>query len=97
MHATSRLPQRAPDGAPVHYERHRPEHTTLSRLVQQHAATFIAQTEASCSQPQLLTPVLQVVQRVRTRHLLGQAGLKASEAHSGAVTLMRALWLGGEP
>jgi len=29
----------------VHYERHRPEQTTLYRLVQQHAATFIAQAE----------------------------------------------------
>ena len=33
------------DGAPVHYARHRPEQTTLYRLVQQHAATFIAETE----------------------------------------------------
>ena len=32
------------------------------------------------AQPKLLTPVLQVVQRVITRHLLGQAGLKADEA-----------------
>jgi hypothetical protein len=40
-------PQRAPDGAPLHYERHRPEQTTLYRLVQQHAASFIAHTEAS--------------------------------------------------
>jgi hypothetical protein len=37
----------AADGAPVHYERHRPEQTTLYRLVQQHAASFIAHTEAS--------------------------------------------------
>ena len=42
-----RQPQRAPDGAPVHYERHRPEQTTRYRLVQQHTATFIAQTEAA--------------------------------------------------
>jgi hypothetical protein len=33
------------DGTPVHYERHRPEQTTLYRLVQQHAATFFAQAE----------------------------------------------------
>jgi hypothetical protein len=33
------------DGAPVHYERHRPEQTTLYRLVQQHAQSFIAQSE----------------------------------------------------
>ena len=32
------------------------------------------------SQPQLLTPVLQVVHRVLTRLLLDQAGLKADEA-----------------
>ncbi len=47
MQAFDRHPQRAPDGAPVHYERHRPEQTTLYRLVQQHAASFIAHTEAS--------------------------------------------------
>jgi Putative transposase len=33
--------------------------------------------------------VLQVVHRVITRHLLGQAGLKADEADSGAVTLIQ--------
>ncbi len=171
--------QRAPDGAPVHYERHRPEQTTLYRLVQQHTATFIEQAEAepgaelprfvkdefdaflecgilahgflrlhcadcghdklvafsckrrgfcpSCgarrmaqtaahlvghviphvpvrqwvlslpiplrlllaAQPKLVTPVLQVVHRVITRHLLGQAGLKADAADSGAVTLIQ--------
>jgi len=35
-----------PDGAPVHYERHRPEQTTLYRQVQQYAAIFIEQAEA---------------------------------------------------
>ena len=34
-------------------------------------------------------PVLQVVHRVITRHLLGQAGLKPDEADSGAVTLIQ--------
>ena len=43
MQAIGRQPQRAPDGAPVHDERHRPEQTTLYRLVQQHAATFFEQ------------------------------------------------------
>ena len=179
MQAIGRQPQWAPDGAPVHYERHSPEQTTLYRLVQQHAATFFAQAEAeagsdlpqfvkdefdaflecgilahgflrlrcgdcghdklvafsckrrgfcpSCgarrmaqtaahlvdhviphvpvrqwvlslpiplrlllaAQPKLVTPVLQVVHRVITRHLLGQAGLKADEADSGAVTLIQ--------
>jgi hypothetical protein len=32
---------------PVHFERHRPEQTTLYRLVQQHAASCIAHTGAS--------------------------------------------------
>ena len=41
------------------------------------------------AQPGLVTPVLQVVQRVVTRHLLGQAGLKPDEADSGAVTLIQ--------
>ena len=179
MQAIGRQPQRAPDGAPVHYERHRPEQTTLYRLVQQHAATFFAQAEdaagadlpqfvkdefdaflecgilangflrlhcgdcghdkfvafsckrrgfcPSCgarrmaqtaahlvghviphvpvrqwvlslpiplrlllaAQPKLVTPVLLVVHREITRHLLGQAGLKPDEADSGAVTLIQ--------
>ncbi len=41
------------------------------------------------AQPKLVTPVLQVVHRVITRHLLGQTGLKADEADSGAVTLIQ--------
>ena len=52
------------------------------------------------AQPKLVTPVLQVVHRVITRHLLGQAGLKADEADSGAVTLIQPNfhdWLGRQP
>ena len=45
MQAADRPPQRAPDGASIHCERHRLEQTTLYRLVQQHAATFFAQAE----------------------------------------------------
>jgi Putative transposase len=41
------------------------------------------------AQPKLLTPVLQVVHSVITRHLVVQAGLKADEADSGAVTLIQ--------
>ena len=41
------------------------------------------------AQPKRVTPVLQVVHREITRHLLGQAGLKADEADSGAVTLIQ--------
>ena len=47
MQANGRQPQRAPDCAPVHCERHRPEQTTLYRLVQRHAATCVAQAEAA--------------------------------------------------
>jgi hypothetical protein len=47
VQAIAAQPQRAPDGAPVHYERHRPEQTTLYRLVQQHGPSFIAHIEAS--------------------------------------------------
>jgi hypothetical protein len=179
VRATAQQPQRAADGAPLHYERHRPEQTTLYRLVQQHAASFIAHTEAStgaelprfikdefdavlecgilahgflrlrcgecghdkllafsckrrgfcpscgarrmsqtaahlvdhviphvpvrqwvlslpiplrvllAAQPELVTPVLQVVQRVITRHLLDAVGLEADEGHGGAVTLIQ--------
>ena len=179
MQAIGRQPQRTPDGAPLHYERHRPEQTTLYRLVQQHAASFVAHTEAStgsalsrfikdefdaflecgilahgflrlrcgerghdkplafsckrrgfcpscgarrmsqtathlvghviphvpvrqwvvslpiplrlllAAQPELVTPVLQVVQRVVARHLLDGVGLKGEEGHGGAVTLIQ--------
>ena len=41
------------------------------------------------AQPKLVTPVLQVVHRVITRFLLGQAGLTADEADGGAVTLIQ--------
>lgn|GEM_PF-3497976 len=41
------------------------------------------------AQPELVTPVLQVVQRVVTRHLLDGAQLAADEGHGGAVTLLR--------
>ena len=47
MHAFGRQPGRALDGAPVQHERHRPERTTLYRLVQQHAASLIAHPEAN--------------------------------------------------
>ena len=41
------------------------------------------------AQPQLLTPVLQVVHRVLSRFLLEQAGLKPDQADCGAVTLIQ--------
>lgn len=47
MHSTERQPERAPDGAPLDCERHRPEQSTLYQPVQQHATSLIAHTEAS--------------------------------------------------
>lgn len=41
------------------------------------------------AQPELVTPVLQVVQRVLTRHLQDSAQFEADEGHGGAVTLIQ--------
>ena len=41
------------------------------------------------AQPELITPVLQVVQRVLARHLLEQAGLRVGEGECGSVTLIQ--------
>ena len=41
------------------------------------------------AQPKLLTPLLQVVHREITRHLLGPSGVRADEADSGAATLIQ--------
>jgi len=38
------------------------------------------------AQPELVTPALQVVQRVVTRHFVDAVGLKAEEGHGGPVT-----------
>jgi hypothetical protein len=47
VQAIGRQPQRVPDDASVHYKRHRPEQTTLHRLLQHHTATFFEQAEAA--------------------------------------------------
>ncbi len=39
--------------------------------------------------PELVTPVLHVVQRVVARHLLADAQLNADEGHGGDVTLIQ--------
>ena len=52
MQTIGRQPQRAPDGAPVHYERRRPEQTSLYRLVQQNNATFFAKDAAEACDDQ---------------------------------------------
>ncbi len=170
---------RAAAASPVHYERRRPEETTLFHLVQGHLETFLAEVEAggaatlpqfvkdefdaflecgilahgflrlrcagcgheklvafSCKRrgicpscgarrmaetaawlvdrviprvpvrqwvlsfpiplrslfavhPELLAPVLQIIHRVIATHLIRQAGVKRSEAATGAVTLIQ--------
>jgi Putative transposase/Transposase zinc-binding domain len=179
LQALGQQPIKAGGPSRIHYERHRPEGSTLYRLVQQHAATFFSQVEAatgtglpkfvkdefdaflecgilahgflrlrcancthdklvafsckrrgfcpSCgarrmsetaahlvdhvipevpvrqwvlslpiplrlllaAQPELITPVLQVVQRALSRYLLGQVGIKAGEGDCGSVTLIQ--------
>ncbi|MEP6872731.1 MAG: transposase zinc-binding domain-containing protein [Burkholderiales bacterium] len=49
------------------------------------------------AQPELVTPVLQVVQRVLTRHLRDGAQLEADEGHGGAVTLIQRFGLRRQP
>ncbi len=49
----------------------------------------IPQRVLLAAQAELVTPVLQVVQRVITRHLLHSAQLEAVEGHGGAVTLIQ--------
>jgi hypothetical protein len=53
--------QQAPNGSPVHYERHRPEQTALYLLV------------PLTAQPELVTALLTLVQRVVTPRLLHPA------------------------
>jgi len=67
----------ADDGAPG-----RPRHS--ARAVRQWVLSLpIPLRLLLAAQPEPVTPLLQVVHRLITRHLLGQAGLKAEEADSG--------------
>jgi len=80
-----RGPAHGPDGGP-----HLVDHVVPRVPVRQWVLSLpIPLRLLLAAQPKLVTPVLQVVHRVITRHLLGQAGLKADEAHSGAVTLIQ--------
>jgi hypothetical protein len=66
-------------------------------LIQQGLAPIVEDPQLSliplrlllAAQPELMMPVLQVVQRVLSRHLLEQAGLKAGEGDCGSVTLIQ--------
>jgi hypothetical protein len=53
------------------------------------AASLLVPVTMIMLAPACLPPVLQVVQRVVTRHLLDRAGLKADEGHGGAFTLIQ--------
>ncbi len=48
-------------------------------------------------QPELVTPVLQLVERIVTRHLLDGTRLKADEGHGGAVTLIQRVGSAANP
>ena len=88
MQAIGRQPHRALDGAPVHYQRHRPEQTTLYRNTQlptssRHVIPHVPVRQWVLSlpiplrrllagQPKRVTPVLQAVHRAITRFLLDQ-------------------------
>ena len=45
--------------------------------------------------PRLLTSILQVIHRTISTFLIKQAGLKRSEAQTGAITTYSAPWFGG--
>ena len=94
---SGRQPRRAPDGAPVHCECHRPEQTTLCRLVQRQAASFAAHTEAGTGselarfikdefEAFLDRSILAQgwMQRVLTRHPLDCVRLNGVEGKCGA-------------
>jgi hypothetical protein len=68
----------APDGAPLHYEHHRPEQTALYRLVQQHAASFIAHTEAKTSATGRNSPAPSRMNRKETPQIAASDSNSAS-------------------
>jgi hypothetical protein len=69
----------------------RPPSETHRHSLQRQTAARAAVRAVSVQHASQIWPVQQVVQRVVTRHLLGQAGLKADEGHGGAVTLIQRL------
>ena len=84
MQAIGRQLMRAPDGAPIHYERHRPEQTTLHRLVQQHAASFIAHADP---QKAVTTSLRLDVTRRRVTNLLREPRKPPSLLGNGRLQL----------
>ena len=69
---------------------HLVDHVVPRVSVRQWALSFpIPLRTLFAAQPQLLAPVLQVIHRVIATFLIKQAGLKRSEADTGAVTLIQ--------
>ena len=101
MQAINRQPRREPEGAPVDYERHRPEQTTLYRLVQQHAATFFEQAAATAralgkalmvleAAPRLLQRSVspELAAHVRATHLAGDIDIRLNATLGDAAVLV---------
>lgn len=84
MQAIGQQTVRAPDGAPIHCERHRPEQTTLHRLVQQHAASFIAHADP---QKAVTTSLRLDVTRRRVTNLLREPRKPRSLLGNGRLQL----------
>jgi len=61
---------RWPDGAPVHYERHRPERTTLYRLVPPHGKTLDIVGESGSGKTTLAMVLLAQAETTGTRELM---------------------------
>ncbi len=69
---------------------HRVEHVIAHVPVRQWVLSLpIALRGLLATRPELVTPVLRVVQRVITHHLLADAGLRVDEGYGGAVTLIQ--------
>ncbi len=77
----------APDGASVHYEHHRPEPTTLYRLLRQHASTFIAEAEdaAGTDLPELVKDEFLMGVGRRVRGAIGKGKWRLKTLPSEAV------------
>ena len=107
--ALQQAPARHP--AAFHYERRRPEETTLYQVVQEQLESFLVQVEARTGSglpefvkdeleaflecgilavhPELLAPVLRIIQRLIATHLIKQAGIQRRVAATGSITLIQ--------
>ncbi len=86
MQVIGRQSCRLPDGDRVQYERHRPEQTTLYRLVQAHAATFSPR-----SKPQR-RPVFPSSSRTSSKHSSNAASWPTVSCTCAAATVGTTSW-----